>query len=144
MLPTHTEQFKIWLIQATGSQIPAVPGVSRHVALCRIPWQMLSFPPTFKLWRMENRSATVNHFVHHNIQSDAMETNSLMSCHHSTEEQISDWHYDVMLYSRSSHEIFIQETAKMCNWEKYIDTIFFFVNWENTTITHVTGWNTFI
>jgi hypothetical protein len=30
---THTVQFKIGLIQATGSQIPTVPRVSRHDAL---------------------------------------------------------------------------------------------------------------
>jgi len=44
-------------------------------------------------------------------QSDAMETNSLEPCYHSNEEQISDRHYDVMLYSRSnqSHDFYTRD-----------------------------------
>ena len=62
MIPTHTVQFNIWLSHATGSQISTVP---RHIALCRIPRQKLSFLPTFKLGRVENMTAAVIHFVRH-------------------------------------------------------------------------------
>jgi len=101
VLPTLTEQFKIGLIQATGSQIPTVPGVSRHVSLSRIPRQMLSFPPTFKLGRVENMTAAVNHFVHHLgiITLSQMPWNIILSCLAiiQNEEQISGRHYDVIL-----------------------------------------------
>lgn len=150
MLPTHTEQFKIGLIQATGSQIPTVPGVSRHVSLCRIPRQMLSFPPTLKLWRLENMTAAGNHFVRYLriIALSQMPWKLILSCL-AIIQMRNKFLIDIMMScyipDRMSHKIFIQETAKMCNWENYIDTIFFFfVNWEKTTITCVLGWNTFI
>jgi hypothetical protein len=131
MLPTHThtQQFKIGLIQATGSQIPTVPGVSRHVSLCRIPWLMSSFPPIFKLRRVENMNAAVNHFVHHLgiVTLSQLPWKLILLCL-AIIQMSNKLQNDIMMSSYIpdpiSHKIFIHETAKMCNWENYIATIF--------------------
>jgi hypothetical protein len=130
MPSTHTEQFKIGLIQANGSQIPTVPGLSRHVSLCRIPQQMLSFPPTFKLRRVENMIAAVHHFVLCIITLSQMPWKLILSCLVIIQLR-NKFLIDIMMSCYTpdpiSHKIFIQETEKMCNREKYIDTIFFSV-----------------
>jgi hypothetical protein len=120
MLPTHTEQFKTGLIQAIGSQIPTVSGVSRHVSLCRIPGQMSSFPPTFKLGKVENMTAAVNHFVHHlDIITVSQLPQKLILLCFSIIQMSNKLQIDIIIShyipDPISHKIFIQETAKMCN-----------------------------
>ena len=130
MLLPYTEQFKTGLIQATGSQIPTVPAVSRYVSLCRTPWQMLSFLPTFKLGRVENMTAAANHFVHHLriITLSQMPWKLILLCLAIIQVR-NKFLIDIMMScyipDPISHKIFIQQTAKMCNWENYIDTTFF-------------------
>jgi hypothetical protein len=120
MLPPHTEQFKIGLIQATGSQTSTVPGASIHVSLCRIPRQMLSFLPPFKLRRVENMTAAVSHFVQHLgvITLSQMPWKLILSCLVIIQMR-NKFLIDIMMScyipDPISHKIFIQETAKMCN-----------------------------
>jgi len=100
---------------------------------------MLSFPPTFKLGRVENMTAAVNHFVHNLgiITLSQMPWKLILLCL-AIIQMRNKFLIDIMMScyipDPISHKIFIQETAKMCNWKNYIDIIIFSVNWEKTTI----------